>query len=162
MKKLDQETFDHYLDSLEKLKKESREFGLSQSLMDRLNSQPTKYEEVTQNTVLEFYNLIEELIQLGNLKLKISENHLDTLHDNARKWSQKFASLVPKKKTKPIGQSPKIKKRNQEIIDKAYQLEKKDIKPGAIYKSLGKEHNLSWETIKKIISEDSATPTPLK
>ena len=111
---------------------------------------------------MEFYLLLEQLVELGLQDIDRFQNHLGKLSDLADKWSKKFGSLVRKKQTKPTGKSPKTMKRNQEIIDKAYQMEKKEIKPGVIYKRLAKGYDLSWETIKKIISEDDATPTILK
>ena len=68
------------------------------------------------------------------------------------------------KTRKETGPSDRIIKRNQEIIDKCYALEKKDIKPGVIYKKVAKDYpELKPGSIKRIrLDTDSPAPSKLK
>jgi len=150
-------TFTEYLESLNKAKSDSKAFNMPKVLQDKLEAMPTTVDDFNQSTRDELYILLGQIEGIETLNRR--EEGL-AYHKN--KLSNQYGELFAKKKTKPTGKSPKTIKRNQEIIDKAYQLGKEEIKPGVIYRRLAKEYDLDWETIKKITSADDATPTSLK
>jgi len=150
-------TFTEYLESLNEAKRESKTFNMPKVLQDNLKAMPTALDDFDQSTRDELSTLLYQIDRLK--KLHYIESSLSV---NKSKLSKQHGELFAKKTTKPTGRSPRIMKRNQEIIDKNYQLEKEDIKSGVIYERLAKEYDLSSETIRAIISEDDATPTILK
>ena len=150
-------TFTGYLESLNKAKSDSKAVNMPKVLQDKLEAMPTTVDGFDQSTRDELSILLGQID--GLKKLHYIES---TLSVNKSKLSKQHGELFAKKTTKPTGRSPRIMKRNQEIIDKNYQLEKEDIKSGVIYERLAKEYDLSSETIRAIISEDDATPTTLK
>ena len=153
-----------YVKALDNLIRETEEYGVSKDIIDALHSFPTVYEDVTEEDKQKF----KELHQ--SIKLEVKKND-EWFHEKAESklkylipTVEIYKSLLIKKKTKPKGSSKSIKDRNQAIVDKCYELEKKDIKARTIYENVAEDYpTLSWHAIKKIrLSPDAPTPTSLK
>ncbi len=147
-----------YSELLEFLKEASDDLGLSQDIKDKINSFPLEQDEISEEKSRE---IIQEIATIINLIVSTSQVKQKKISDHAREIVNMYESLIVRKKYKTSEQSEYRQKRNQEIVDKAYESGRGDME---FYEEVAEDYpELGAAGVKKVIfSHDAPTPTKLQ
>lgn len=157
----------HYSAALERLERGVKQYKLSSDLMDKINALPLVPILLSIEEYADMRSIAKLIIiaDIAEEKRAEASEHTNEESNKLLKSEIKFLRvLLDINLTKPLGSSKSTLIRNQEIVDKCYELEKKHIQPRSIYETVSKDYpTLSSHAIKKIrLSPDAPTPTSLK